>query len=209
MNPDYNGGQLLALGIINALADGILQRQTLAATLAAPGEEAAVALALLRDFTSVADPKTECLPIVYALGRTGIAAMAAHFGDRATVEQWLSTQHHAVRQADRRQGIHHGPDGLTIQVAMAFSGEPWPAADQSEDDRAADLDHRETLVTRDLNRWVRPQHAGTDMHELLISQAWFAALMTGYAVQFDAARMRAYLLDYSALLIARTGGIRH
>ncbi|MFI1312417.1 hypothetical protein ACH4TS_20080 [Streptomyces albidoflavus] len=191
------GPQLAALTLVRALMGGALERKGLEQTVDQARGRVRDALRYQTNWAATADLRTEIAPIVCALGRTAVAALAiTQDGDPAAVSHWLDVQARTVREQGPNPAVEHPADSVTVGVAALFAEELHHTGGADQDELAG----REQKALDLVEDWVRPVAAGRDHGELLLSGGWFATVMLAHAFAFDEHRMQAYVEGHAHAL---------
>ncbi|MFG2162767.1 hypothetical protein [Streptomyces olivaceus] len=191
------GPQLAALTLVRALMGGALERKGLEQTIDQARGGVDEGLRYMSTWARGADLRAELAPIVCALGRTAVAALAiTQDGDPAAVSHWLDVQARTVREQGPNPAVEHPADSVTVGVAALFAEELHRTGEAGQEELAG----REQKALDLVEDWVRPGAAGQDHPELLLSGGWFAAVMLAHAFAFDERRMQAYVDDHARAL---------
>ena len=192
------GPQLAALTLVRSLMGGVLERKGLEQTVDQARGGVREGLLYMSKWARGADLRTEIVPIVCALGRTTVAALAiTQDDDPAAVTSWLDVHARTVREHQVSLTVEHPADSVVVDVAAVFAEELHRTAGG---DVEAELEAREQRAAGLVIEWARPG-AGRDHVELLLSGGWFAATMLAYAFSFDRDRMYEYVESHARALI--------
>jgi hypothetical protein len=194
------GPQLAALTWVRSLMGGVLERKGLEETVDQARGRVRDALLYQRKWAAGADLRTEIVPVVCALGRTAVAALAiTQDDDPAAVTAWLEVHARTVREQQVSLTVEHPADSVVVDVAAVFAEELHRTAGGDVD--AAALEAREQRAAELVVEWARPGAAVRDHVELLLSGGWFTATMLAYAFRFDGDRMCEYVESHARALI--------
>ncbi|MFC8220376.1 hypothetical protein ACFUTY_19650 [Streptomyces sp. NPDC057362] len=194
------GPQLAALTLVRSLMSGVLERKGLEQTVDQAQGGVREGLLYMSKWARGADLRAEIVPIVCALGRTAVAALAiTQDDDPAAVTAWLDVQARTVREHQISLTVEHPADSVVVDVAAVVAEELHRTAGGAVDEAA--LEAREQRAAGLVIDWARPGAAGRDHVELLLSGGWFAATMLAYAFGFDGDRMYEYVESHARALI--------
>ncbi|WP_331731281.1 hypothetical protein [Kitasatospora sp. NBC_01300] len=197
--------RLTALQAVRVLMPGVLAGAFADSYEGEAPQEGRAAIALLRDWTKVADTFTEVLPLLLELGYLTASALATvNQFDRARVDAWLSARTDA---ADEQAGADPSRFGLRADATAAaiatIAAEVLWVVDR-------DALYEQHVARTGRRLWAESRVTGEEAQvrrfELVLSAGWLAAHVLAPALGGRPARIDAHLEALARHIIDRRTG---